>query len=215
MPRIAATPSAGVMRLLRARPDGCAIGADIGHGAGRAHARMRLERPFVSRLDHFRGIGESRIDIAFVDVHLALHRLGVADQVIERVLRRERRFRVRPGDLERLGGADRVPFARRDDGEKPLLPDDLDAGNILDRGFVDRGRDAAGDLRANAAGVQHAGHFDVDDELSGAEDLRGHVAAPHIRADDLVFARRFRLGRAGISKSGLPILPFHCSVTSK
>jgi hypothetical protein len=57
-------PVAGVWRLLRAGPQGGTVGAGIDDGTGRAHAGMRLERPFVFRLDDPSGTGEGRVDLA-------------------------------------------------------------------------------------------------------------------------------------------------------
>ena len=89
---------------------------------------------------------------------------------------------------------DRVPFLRRDHGEKVLDPDDLRAGNIADRAFVHRDRHRARDWRADHAGMQHAGQAHVGDHVERAEHLPRHVAARHRLADDLEFVRGFFSG---------------------
>ena len=71
-PERAGDPVAREMRLLRAGPQGGAVGARVDHGASRAHAGMRLKRPLVFRLDDPRGTGEGRIDLAGRNRHLAL-----------------------------------------------------------------------------------------------------------------------------------------------
>src|SRR5436305_8766498 len=88
------------MGLLRAGPAGDVTVLDLGHGAGRPHTGMGLERPLVLGLDHARGGLEGVIDVAdFPAADLALAYLSATDVVVERGLVGERRLRVRPFHL--------------------------------------------------------------------------------------------------------------------
>src|SRR6516225_5660472 len=61
------------MRLLRAGPAGDIAVLDLDQGAGRPHAGVRLERPFVFRLDYARCGLEGLVDVAgFLAADLAL-----------------------------------------------------------------------------------------------------------------------------------------------
>jgi hypothetical protein len=71
------------MRLLRAGPQRRAVLPRIDHGAGRAHAGMRLERPFAFRLDDPRGTGEGRVDFPSRNRHLTLDDGRLTDVVVE------------------------------------------------------------------------------------------------------------------------------------
>ncbi len=89
---------------------------------------MGLERPFVLGLDHAGGGAERLFDVAgLLAFVLVLARRGLADVVVERGLLDERRLHVRPFDLERLRGLDRVPLVLGVDGEEALLQIDLGA----------------------------------------------------------------------------------------
>src|SRR6516164_7684711 len=107
------------MRLLRAGPAGHVAVLDLDQGAGRPHAGMGLERPFVFRVDHARRALERVVDIAgLLAADLALAHRGAANVVVERRLVGEWRLGVRPFDLERLRRLDRVPFLVADDAEE-------------------------------------------------------------------------------------------------
>ena len=163
-------------------------------GAGRPHAGMRLERPFVLGLDHARGGLEGVVDIAgLLVVDLALAHRRLADVVVERGLVGERRLGVRPFDLELLRRLDRVPFLVGDHAEEALVPDHLGAGNVLDRAFVDLHRHRAGDRRTDHAAVHHARHLHVGAEVFLRIDLGRDVLALDRLADDLVVLRILRL----------------------
>src|SRR2546429_3775811 len=116
---------------MRAGPAGHVAVLDLDQRAGRAHAGMGLERPFVFELDHAGGSAERLVDVAdllaFVD---ALARRRLADVIIERGLVNERRLYVRPLDLERLRGLDRVPLVLGVDGEEALLQIDLGTTDV-------------------------------------------------------------------------------------
>ena len=67
-----------------------------------------------------RAAPEGRVDLARRDRHLAFDDRRLTDVVVECRLFGEGRHRLGPGDLEPLGCLHRVPFALRDDAEKPL-----------------------------------------------------------------------------------------------
>ena len=191
-------PFCDEMRLLRAGPAGDVAVLDLDQRAGRTHAGMGLERPFVLGLDHPRGGLEGVVDIAgLLGVDLALAHRRLADVVVERGLVGERRLGVRPLDLELLRRLDRVPFLVGDDAEEALVPDHFGAGNVLDRAFVDLDRHRAGDRRADHAAMHHARHLDVGAEVFLRVDLGRDVLAVDRLADDLVVLRVLRLGLAG------------------
>src|SRR5262249_51214690 len=136
------------VRLLRAGPAGDVAVLDLDQRTGWAHAGMRLERPFVLGLDHACGGAERFLHVAgLLALVLVLARRGLADVIVERRLLYEWRLRVRPFDLERLRGLDRIPFLLGIDGEEALLQIDLGAANVLDRRFVDLHRHGARDGR--------------------------------------------------------------------
>ena len=82
---ILATPSRAVVRLLRARPHRRLAVAHVGDAAGRRHAGMRLERPFVDRFDHLGGVGEGGIDVAdLLPPCRAATTVRLADVVVDR-----------------------------------------------------------------------------------------------------------------------------------
>jgi hypothetical protein len=86
------------MRLLRAGPQGGAVGPRIDDGASRTHAGMRLERPLVFRLDDPRCAGESRVDVAQGDRHLALDDGRLTDVLVEcGIFGKGRRFQFTQG----------------------------------------------------------------------------------------------------------------------
>src|SRR5258708_1537881 len=136
------------VRLLRAGPDRRMIGLGVDDGAGGSHGRVRLERPFVFRLDDLGRPGPGLVDIALVDVDLLLGDLRLADVLIEAVLVRERRRRIRPFHLQRLGGANRVPFGPGDQAEIIALVDDADTLDVAGAGLLGRDRRGARDRRA-------------------------------------------------------------------
>ena len=83
-------PGAQEVRFLRATPAGDMAVLDLDQSAGRSHAGMRLERPFVFGLDHARSRLEGVVDIArLFAFHRALARRLLAEVVVERSLVRE------------------------------------------------------------------------------------------------------------------------------
>src|SRR5262245_63705286 len=98
---------------------------------------MPLERPFVLRLDHFRGAFESIVDIAGFLVDAALAHARLADVIVERSLLGEGRLNLGPFDLELLRSLDRIPFLVGDDAQEALVPYDPRARNVLDRALID------------------------------------------------------------------------------
>ena len=187
---------AGVMGLLRAGPQRGAIGLRIDNRAGRAHAGMRLERPFVLGLDHPRGTPEGRRDVALGWQILVRDGGRRTDVVVNLLRRRKGILRRGPLHLERLRGAHRVPLTLRNHGQEVLLMHHARALDGGDRLQIDGLRDAAGVRRANHAGVKHAGDGDIGHELLGAKHLARHVAPRHRLAHDLVFRGRLGLGLA-------------------
>src|ERR1700738_205157 len=71
------------MRLLRAGPQRRPVGLRGDDGAGRTHAGVRLDRPFVLRFDNPRGTGKGRIDLARRNRHLAFDDRCLANVVVE------------------------------------------------------------------------------------------------------------------------------------
>ena len=169
---------------------------EVDQRAGRPHAGVRLERPFVLGLDHLRGGLERRIDVADVFADFALAGRRFADVIVQSRLIGERRACIRPFDLERARRLDGVPLAVGDDAEEALVPDDLRARDILDRAFVDFYRHRARDRRPDHAAMHHAGDFDVHGEVGLREHLAGDVVARNRLADDGVVLRVLRLGFA-------------------
>jgi len=108
------------VRLLRAGPQGCPVGPRIDDGAGRPHAGVRLERPFVLRFDDTRCSGKSAVDLARRDRHLAFDHRRLADVVVECRHFGEGRRRLGPGDAQPLGCLHGVPFALGDDADEAL-----------------------------------------------------------------------------------------------
>ncbi len=185
------------VRLLRAGVAGDAAVLDLDHGASRAHAGVRLERPLVFRFDHPRGGLERFGGVADrLLVHRFAHR-RLADVVVERVLRRERRLDVRPLDLQRVVRLDRVPFLVGDHGEEVAFAHHARAGDALDRPLVDAHGRRARDRRADHAGMDHARDFHVGDERLLAEHLGRDVGALDRLADNSVVLWIFRLRLAG------------------
>ena len=201
------------VRLLRARPARDLAILDFNQSAGRTHAGVRLERPFVLGLDHLRGVLEGLIDIAVLFFDVALAYAGLADVVVQRGLIGERRLDLRPFHLELLGGLDRIPFLVGDDAEEALVPDHFGARNVLDRGFIDFYRHGAGNGRTDHPSMHHAGHLHVGAEIFLGEDLWRDVFALDRLADDLVLARIFRLRFAGrVERVALLLVPVELDI---
>jgi hypothetical protein len=124
------------VRLLRAGPHRAAVDLHLGDGAGGPHARMRLERPFVLRLDDFCTFGKGRSDIAAPYRLLALDHLRRADVVVQPLHLGKGAIERMPVDLQPLRRPYRVPFARRHHGDEILLADHARAGNAFDRALI-------------------------------------------------------------------------------
>ena len=105
--------------------------------------------------------------------------------VVQPVIAREIRLRLRPGHLEGRRRLDGVPFLLGHDREQVLDPDHLRAGNVCDRAFIDLDRHGARDRRADHARVQHAGQPQVVDMVKRAEHLAGQIPPRQRLADDL------------------------------
>ena len=102
----------------------------------------------------------------------------------------------RPLDLERFRCAHRIPFLIRDHGEKIVLAYHAHAGNVFDRTLVHRHQRAACIQRAHHTCMHHAIDLDVGDELLPTHDFFGDDGLRKRLADDFVFRRFFRFGRA-------------------
>ena len=72
--------------FLRPTPASDVTVLDLNQRAGRAHAGVRLEWPFVLGLNHFRGGLEGVIDIPVFLFDAALAYAGFADVVVKRSL---------------------------------------------------------------------------------------------------------------------------------
>src|SRR5439155_24629655 len=124
----AGDPVARKMRLLRAGPQGGAVLPRVDDRTGRAHAGMRLERPFVFRLDDPRRAGEGWLDFPSRDRYFALDDGRLTDVLIKCGIFGKGRSGLGPGDHEPLGRLHRVPFALGDNAEEPLVTHDPNAG---------------------------------------------------------------------------------------
>ncbi|MNV58667.1 hypothetical protein D3C71_1510540 [compost metagenome] len=58
-----------IVRILRARPDFCAIATDVGHRTGRADRRVLMVRPDVISTDLGMQRGQSGIDPGIITQH--------------------------------------------------------------------------------------------------------------------------------------------------
>ena len=125
---MSASPCLHEVRFLRPAPAGDVAVLDFDQRASRAHTGMRLERPFVLRLDHPGGGFERLLDIAVLLFNLCLAHRRFADVIVERGLLRERRDTLRPFDLQLFGSLDGVPFRVSNDAEEALIPDYLGVG---------------------------------------------------------------------------------------
>ena len=110
-------------------------------------------------------------------------------------------------DFELFRRAHGVPFLLGDDGEEILDPNHARAGNVLDRAFIDSGRNGAGDFWPNHARVQHARQPHVGGHFQRAEDFAGQIATQRRCADDLKVLRLLDLGLPvhGEREAELPI----------
>jgi hypothetical protein len=96
--------------------DGRGAVLHVGHGDRRTHARVRLERAFVVRLNHPRGLRERLLRGCLVDVLLAKETVlpvggdhgRFADVIVEAVMRRPGLPRLRPFDLQLARRLDRA-----------------------------------------------------------------------------------------------------------
>ena len=79
-----------VMWFLAARPQGDAIGLDIGHRTGWAHAGVRLERPVILGLHHSRCIFEGDIQVTVLFRQVLFNRGRLADVVKQLAVLRKR-----------------------------------------------------------------------------------------------------------------------------
>src|ERR1700676_1544954 len=111
------------MGFLCPAPAGDIALPDLDHRAGRAHAGMRLEWPFVFGLDHLGRRLERRVDVTVLLFHHALAHRRPANVIVKRSLFREWRLLDRPLYLQLLGRLDRVPFLVGDNTEETLVPD--------------------------------------------------------------------------------------------
>src|SRR5262249_25971403 len=153
------------VRLLRSAPASQLTVLDFDQRAGRTHAGMRLEWPFVLGLDHLGGVLERVVDIAVFLFDAALAHISLADVVIERGLFGEWVRYLRPFYLQLLRGLNGIPFLVGHYAEEALVPDHFRARNILDRAFIDFGGHAAGDCWTDHPSMRHSRHLDVGNEV--------------------------------------------------
>ena len=213
MPSVAARPSCTKWDFCVPLQQVTLAVLDLDQRAGRTHAGMRLERPFVFGLDHLGGRLERLVDVAVLLFDLALAHGCLADVIVERGLLRERRLGVRPFHFQFFRRLDGVPFLVGDDAEEALVPDHLGAGNSLDRAVVHLHRHAAGDGGTDHAAVHHARHFHVGDEVFVREHLGRYVFALDRLADDLVILGIFwlRLARC-VKRVAVLLVPVELDV---
>src|SRR5205814_277647 len=120
----------------RTGPAGHLAVLDLDDGAGRAHAGVRLEWPFIFSFDHACGGPERLVGIADRSRIFTLAYRRLADVVVERSGIGERRLGIRPFDLELLRRLDRIPFLVRHNAEEALLPNRFGTRELLDRAFI-------------------------------------------------------------------------------
>src|ERR1700733_1046255 len=185
------------MGFLRATPTSDIAVLDFDQRAGRTHAGMRLEWPFIFGLDHPGGRLEGHVDIAILLFHHAFAHGRFANVVVERHLVRKRRRLCRPFDFQRLGCLDRIPFLVGNHAEEALIPNDLGTRNVLDRAVVDLRRHRASHWRPDHPAVDHIRRLDVGNEVLLTEHLRCDVLSLDRLTDDFVLAWLLRLRLAG------------------
>jgi hypothetical protein len=123
-PQRAGDPVAREMRLLRAGPQRRPLFTRIDDGTGRAHAGMRLERPFVFRLDDPRRTGEGRVYFPSRNTDFALDDRRLTDVLVECGIFGRGWCRLGPADNEPLGRLHRAAFAFGEDAEEALVAHD-------------------------------------------------------------------------------------------
>ena len=194
-PSIAATPSLHEVRLLRAGPARDLAVLDLDQRAGRPHAGVRLERPFVFGLDHARGavLNASSTLPSFLSTSRAC---APAPCGCGRRARSGRGTAASTFDHSTLSFSAALIASHSLSAttpRKPFSQTTLAPGNVLDRALVDLHRHRAGDRRADHAAMHHARHLDVGARSPPAEHLRRDVLALDRLADDLVLVGLLRL----------------------
>jgi hypothetical protein len=146
-----------------------------------------LERPLVFGLHQAQpGRLERRRHVAALHRLLALHCLGPANVLVQRVHFRERAVERMPVDLQCLCRAHRIPVARREHRDEVALAEHAHAGDALDRRLVHAAHLARRTRRADHARMQHPGQTKIGDVVARAVDLPCHVAPGDGLADHLV-----------------------------
>ena len=188
MPRKRAKRRAIAMRSLRRGPDGGAVGAHVGHGAGRPHRPVALHRPVIAGGELLGVVRQRRRRGSLVDQQLVGHPRALR-RLSARVFLLGQARTFAPLCAQRAGGSHRCPFILGDDRQEILDPHHLGAGKILDRILVDRREVGADRRRPDHAGMQHVRHAEIVD-IGGCAGAFGRHVGPRQRlADDGVGCR--------------------------
>ena len=190
---------AQIVGRLRGRPRRELAVAEFRDRAGRAGRSVGVDGEVVGGGDFLHALLAHRLggvaDIAggLVAEHLArahvLEQLGLLRQP----------FPFRPARLELARRLDRGPLGLRHHAEEIALAHDLhDAGDVLDRAFVDAFELGADRRRPDHAAVQHAAHAQIVDVGEAPGHLGRDVDARDRLADDLVVLRVLELRRLGV-----------------
>ncbi len=184
------------VRALRCGPYRGGLTAHVGDRARRPHRSMTLHRPVVCRAKRFRARRPLRGRSALVDQGF-VHDAGLVPQGLDEIALRRKPGAFAPLGAQRPRCAHRAPFVVGDDCKQVFHANDLCAGNIPDRGFVDRRKLCADRRGTDHAGMQHVRHREVVHVDVRAEAFRRDIRPPQRFADDRV-ARGILQRRFGI-----------------
>ena len=173
-----------VVRRLAGGPAGQLAVVPFGDGAGRADRAVGMNGEVVGGFQRLCRARHRRLGVAFGLRDVFVEHLGVAHVVPKFGLLGQAGPRG-PLHLELARRLDRCPLALADDAEEVGDAHHLhQAGNVLDRAFVDALQRGAECRRAYHATVQHARHLEVLHVGEGAGALARDVEPRHRLADD-------------------------------
>ena len=189
--------------VLAAGPDGDAVRAHIGDGAGRADRAVHMVGPDVRSVEPCLQAFQRGFDIALLGQKPRRRGMGAQGLTeIGKIGRRE----LAPVRLELQRSFRRLLFALGNDAnEIALHHHGADAGHVGDRVAIDSDQALADEIagihagigRAHHPAMQHARHADIVDIGEAAGDLGGDVDARDRAADELVLVDLLELGALG------------------